>query len=361
MSPLFADLIDGAVVRSLNALLGEAFGKSVVRPGDVSLPTVNGYAYYYYSNAGMRRVMGKSLTAMRALAQGKANMGIKGWRQHSHPKYRGLVKYWAAKPPSDRPARELLEGVSALLDAGAAYYTAVQSIIPIAATSEIMLRGYYDRVVRQPGDPSAEVFLLGYDSEPIRAEKSLYDLAVWTRERPQLAAAVTEGPAAGITEALRSGKAPTGVDGDAGRNLDQEEWDEWRSRLQRHLDRYGHAVYNLDFVNPVPADDPSALLETLRYFVRGQGKDPHQRQQLSADRREEQSRLVSARLGPRRARSFPQAAALGAEGGARPRGRTGRRRPGLAADAPDAAGAGGAADGLGRPRRAGRRLLAPPR
>ena len=292
------------MARSLNALLGEAFGKSVVRPGDVSLPTVNGYAYYYYSNAGMRRVMGKSLTAMRALAQGKANMGIKGWREHSHPKYRGLVKYWAAKPPSDRPARELLEGVSALLDAGAAYYTAVQSIIPIAATSEIMLRGYYDRVVRRPGDPSAEVFLLGYDSEPIRAEKSLYDLAVWTRERPQLAAAVTEGPAAGITEALRSGKAPTGVDGDAGRNVDQEEWDEWRSRLQRHLDRYGHAVYNLDFVNPVPADDPSALLETLRYFVRGQGKDPHQRQQLSADRREEQSRLVSARLGPRRRAVF---------------------------------------------------------
>ena len=159
LSPLFADLIDGAVVRSLNALLNEAFGKSVVRPGDVSLPTVNGYAYYYYNNAGMRRVMGKSLTAMRALAQGKANMGIKGWRDHSHPKYRGLVKYWAAKPPSDRPAPELLEGISALLDAGAAYYTAVQSIIPIAATSEIMFRSYYDKLVRRPGDPSAEVFL----------------------------------------------------------------------------------------------------------------------------------------------------------------------------------------------------------
>ncbi|WP_258006607.1 PEP/pyruvate-binding domain-containing protein [Arthrobacter sp. AFG20] len=96
LSPLFADLIDGSVTRSLNALLAEAVGNSnVVRPGDVSLPTVNGYAYYYYSNAGMRRVMGKSLTAMRALAQGKAHMGIKGWRDHSHPKYRGLVKYWA--------------------------------------------------------------------------------------------------------------------------------------------------------------------------------------------------------------------------------------------------------------------------
>jgi pyruvate,water dikinase len=302
LSPLFADLIDGAVVRSLNALFSEAFGKSVVRPGDVSLPTVNGYAYYYYNNAGMRRVMGKSLTAMRALAQGKAHMGIKGWRDHSHPKYRGLVKFWAAKSPADRPATELLEGISALLDAGAAYYTAVQSIIPIAATSEIMFRGYYDKLVRRPGDPSAEVFLLGYDSEPIRAEKSLYDLAAWTRERPQLASAVTEGSAAGIADALRAGTLPAGVDGAPA--VDPEQWDEWRSRLQRHLDRYGHAVYNLDFINPVPADDPSALLETLRYFVRGQGKDPHERQQRSADRREEQSRLVSARLGPRRRAVF---------------------------------------------------------
>jgi phosphohistidine swiveling domain-containing protein len=307
LSPLFAGLIDGSVTRSLNALLAEAVGNSnVVRPGDVSLPTVNGYAYYYYSNAGMRRVMGKSLTAMRALLQGKANMGIKGWRDHSHPKYRGLVKYWAAKPPSDRPAPELLEGISALLDAGAAYYTAVQSIIPIAATSEIMFRGYYDKLVRRPGDPSAEVFLIGYDSEPIRAEKSLYDLAVWTRERPQLASAITEGSAAGIAEALRSGTPPAGVDagGDGTAGVDQDQWDEWRSRLQRHLARYGHAVYNLDFVNPVPADDPSALLETLRYFVRGQGKDPHERQQRSADRREEQGRLISGRLGPRRRAVF---------------------------------------------------------
>lgn len=296
LSPLFADLIDGSVVRSLNALMAEAFGKNVVRPGDISLPTINGYAYYYYNNAGMRRVLGKSLTAVRGLAQGKAHMGIKGWREHSHPRYRGLVKFWTAKPPSDRPAEELLEGISALLDAGAEYYTAVQSIIPAAATSELLFRGYYDKIVRRPGDPSAEIFLLGYDSEPIRAEKSLYDLALWTRERPELAAAVGDLPAAGIAESFGSGTPPAGVHGD--------QWGEFSSRFRRHLDRFGHAVYNLDFVNPVPADDPSALLETLRYFVRGQGKDPYQRQRSAADRREEQTRLIATRLGLRRRAVF---------------------------------------------------------
>ena len=102
--------------------------------------------------------MGKSLTAMGALARGKAHMGIKGWRDHSHPRYRGLVRRWAAKPLKDLPSTGLLGGVSELLDAGTAYYTAVQSVIPIAATSEIMFRAFYDRLVRRAGDPSGQTF-----------------------------------------------------------------------------------------------------------------------------------------------------------------------------------------------------------
>ncbi|KRE66156.1 phosphoenolpyruvate synthase [Arthrobacter sp. Soil736] len=296
LSPLFADLIDGSVTRSIKALLSEAVGRDVVREGDVSLPTINGYAYYYYSSSGMWRVMGKSLTAVGALARGKAHMGIKGWRDHSHPSYRGLVRRWAAKPVKDLPSSELLGGISALLDAGTAYYTAVQSVIPIAATSEILFRAFYDRLVRRAGDPPGQTFLLGYDSEPIRAEKSLYDLAAWTRGNPELAAAMTSGPAASIAASLRTGERPAGVG--AG------EWEQWRTRFQRHLDRFGHAVYNLDFVNPVPADDPSALLETLKFFLSGQGNDPHERQQRSADRRDDQSRAIRGRLGPARRAVF---------------------------------------------------------
>ncbi len=41
---------------------------------------------------------------------------------------------------------------------------------------------FYDAVVRSKDDPPAQVFVLGFDSEPIRAEKSLYDLATWTRD-----------------------------------------------------------------------------------------------------------------------------------------------------------------------------------
>jgi rifampicin phosphotransferase len=296
LSPLFADLIDGSVSRSLRALMAEAVGQNVVREDDVGLPTINGYAYYYYRTSGMWRVMGKSLTAVRALARGKAHMGVAGWREFSHPRYERIIEDWSAKPVGEVSGQELLAGVQALLDAGTVYYTAVQSIIPIAATSEISFRAYYDKLVRRDGDPPAETFLLGYDSEPIRAEKSLYDLAAWARGVPGLAPAILGAPATALAESQRTGSAPAG--------MDPALWQQWRSRFQDHLARFGHAVYNLDFLSPVPADDPAPLLETLKFYLRGQGNDPHERQRLSAARREDQTGRIIARLGRSRRAGF---------------------------------------------------------
>ena len=289
LSPLFADLIDGSVTRSLKALMNEAVGSEVVRDGDVGLPTVNGYAYYYYRTSAMWRVMGKSPAAMVALARGKAHMGMDGWREFSHPRYKQVLEDWSAKSVGELSGEELLEGVRTLLDAGTVYYTAVESVIPIAATSEISFRAYYDKLIRRAGDPPAETFLLGYDSEPIRAEKSLYDLAAWARDVEGLAPAILNQPTAALAESQRSWLPPAG--------MDPALWQQWHPRFQAHLDRFGHAVYNLDFLSPVPADDPSALLDTVKFYLRGQGNDPHERQRLSAARREDQTERMLVRLG----------------------------------------------------------------
>ena len=60
---------------------------------------------------------------------------------------------------------------------------------------------------------------------------------------------------------------------------------------------YGHAVYNLDFSNPVPADDPAPLIETVRFYLSGGGTDPHERQRRAAVRREAATAAQLARLG----------------------------------------------------------------
>jgi pyruvate,water dikinase len=78
--------------------------------------------------------------------------------------------------------------------------------------------------------------------------------------------------------------------------VDADDWREWQGRFQAHLQRYGHTIYNLDFANPVPADDPAPLLETCKLFISGQGVNPHARQQASAERREQATHAVRDRL-----------------------------------------------------------------
>ena len=58
LTPLFAEMIDGSVTRSLRKLMNELHGRRTWSgDGDVGLPTVNGYAYYRYTRSGMARIM----------------------------------------------------------------------------------------------------------------------------------------------------------------------------------------------------------------------------------------------------------------------------------------------------------------
>ena len=56
LSPLFADLADGSVTRSLRTLMNEILGSGTLRDGDLRFPTINGYAYYYYKMSALLRI-----------------------------------------------------------------------------------------------------------------------------------------------------------------------------------------------------------------------------------------------------------------------------------------------------------------
>jgi len=159
----------------------------------------------------------------------------------------------------------------------------------MAASSELFFTNFYNRAVRRPGDPPASTFVLGFDSEPIRAEQSLYDLATWTQARPSLVALLLDDP----------GEAVLTDDGER-----SAEWHEWRARFETHLQRFGHAIYNLDFANAVAADAPGPLLATLRFYLRGMGTDPRVRRQKLAEQREAATAAVVERLDPVRRQLF---------------------------------------------------------
>ena len=293
LTPLFAELVDGSVTRSLQALMGELLrGDDVVRAGDVALPTVNGYAYYRYSRRGMTRMMLASGPAFGALLKG-GGAGLRDrWRERAHPQYVRAVERAAARPVEAMTDAELLAGAVGLLDAGTTYYTAVQTLIPQAVTSESAFTRFYEALVRRPGDPPAATFLVGFDSAPIRAEQSLYDLAAWARERPALA------------DALRTASPGNTIAGEPPAGVDAQLWQEWCDRFEQHLAVHGHTVYNLDFAVPLPADDPAPVIGTVRFYLDGGGTDPRERQRRAALRRDEAEVRVAARLDPVRRATF---------------------------------------------------------
>jgi pyruvate,water dikinase len=187
-------------------------------------------------------------------------------------------------------APELLAGASALTQAMGRYLTTLQvDTLGIAAGTEMLFTTVYDKLIKREGDPPAATYLLGTNSRPIQAEKALYDLADWCQEQDELAAYLGQTPAAELAGRLDGDEPPADVSAEA--------WRVWRDRFQAHLEHYGHTIYNLDFAKPIPADDPTPLLQTLKVFVRGEGRDPHARQQWLTEEREAAIETVHERTG----------------------------------------------------------------
>ena len=299
LTPLFAELVDGSVTRSLQALMGELLrSDDVIRDGDVGLPTVNGYAYYRYSRRGMAADDAGVGSGVPRLLRG-GGVGLRDrWRERAHPQYvRAVERAAAAAGGGDdehRAARR--RGGAArrghgLLHRGPDDHPAGGD--QRVARSPGSTRGSS----AAPGDPPAVTFLLGFDSAPIRAEKSLYDLAAWTRTHAGAGRRAARARRRTTTvAAIDADEPPAGVDAGT--------WQEWCDRFEQHLARHGHTVYNLDFVNPVPADDPAPLLETLRFYLDGGGRDPGSGSGARRSAATRPRRSVAARLDPVRRAAF---------------------------------------------------------
>jgi rifampicin phosphotransferase len=172
------------------------------------------------------------------------------------------------------------------------YYTEAQSgTIPVAMLNEVYFSKFYDLLVKRKGDPEAFRFVFGTENHAMRAEKGLYDLAMWAKGKPQLESYLLSTAAGEICDALDSD--PNVIPGLA----------EFSSRFRAHLQEYGCAIYDLDFSKPVPAETPAPLLETLKIYLRGQNS-PYERQRAALELREQATKSIAARLDPLRRKHF---------------------------------------------------------
>jgi phosphohistidine swiveling domain-containing protein len=286
LSPLFSTLGLAAVNTSMNRLLAGFFGKPGIMPENLII-TVNEYAYYDGSVTPGQIV--KILLGSVGIVERMFTGAVERWTEMGHPRYIATVERWQAERWRGFSAVELLGVARELAEAAIdAYGALVSGVIPAAWITEALFTVVYNRLIKRRDDPAAPTYLMGFDSAPILAEKSLYDLAKWARTRAGLATYLGDTPTPQLAAQLGDDQMPSGVDADV--------WREWQSRFQAHLQRYGHMIYNLDFANPVPADDPAPLLEACKLFLSGQGVNPHTRQQAAVERRERATQAVQERL-----------------------------------------------------------------
>ena len=199
------------------------------------------------------------------------------------------IQTWETKDVAALSPGELLSGAGIIFQASVRLYTHLQAgTVPLSTISEGIFTKFYNRLVRRKGDPAATTFIFGSETVALRLEKALFDLAAWCRERPALAGYLRQTPTSQLTQTLTQPQPPA--------DLSINDWGAWRAKFQAYLAEHGQMTYDLDFANPVPAEQPVALLETIQMYLQGGGSDPYARHQAILQRRDQATAAILARL-----------------------------------------------------------------
>ena len=292
LSPLFDELyVREGLELSIDAMM-EFFRLAYLDLEDFAarpfFATVNGYAY---SRASYRLKWSVIPALLRftfdefRIMFGEAMVVY--WRERALPAYLAAIARWRAVNPADAPDERLLAGVRELALADARYWFACALMIARAKITDALF-GRFLRIAAPGRVLISGMFLRGFPSPTVDAEAELEGLAERIRASDELRALVASTPVEGLPEVL--GRTPQGRD--------------WAADFARYLDRYGHQVYNLDFVAPTQADDPLPVLLSLREMVQRPKGDPRARQRAIVAERDARVEETARSFDPIRRRLF---------------------------------------------------------
>jgi pyruvate,water dikinase len=293
LSPLFGELyLREGLELSIDAMM-EFFRMTYLRVEDfVDRPlftTINGYAYTRASYKPLRwsaipMLLRVTIDEFRIMF---GNETLVYWREEALPAYLSTVERWKTEDMSSVPGERLLAGMRELALADARYWFACVVMLARAKVTDALLGRFLALAASGRGVISG-TFLRGFPSPTLDAEVELEGLAEQVHASDELRALVAATPAAGLPEALEG--SPVGQI--------------WLDAFARYLDRYGHQVYNLDFVAPTQADDPLPVLLSLKAMVQRPGHDPRARQLAIVAERDTITEETARSLDPLRRKAF---------------------------------------------------------
>lgn len=212
--------------------------------------------------------------------------------RESRDKFLSVVQKWQVRDVTSLTPSELLQGTCEIFTETSLYYNMAQSgTIPTSMMTEVVFGWVYKKLMKHKDDPAPETFLFGTENHAMRADKALWDIAVWIKTQPALMKYLSGASADEIGTVFHAKHKPN------------PELAEFSERFGTYLREYGHAIYDLDFAKPTPAEDPTPLLETLKVYLAGRN-DPYERQRNELELSERAAVKIIKRLDPLRRRWF---------------------------------------------------------
>jgi rifampicin phosphotransferase len=286
ISPLFATLAVPIAHRSTMKMMSEI---GVTGKNNYLFAVLNDYVYVgFVFTPKMTWQMFKASFKMLGPILKTARQRAVAAREE----FLGTVQKWQEHDPATLAPSELLRGVREIFTETAEYYNMAQSgTIPTSMLREVMFGKFYNAFVKGKTDPDASIFVFGLENHALRSEKGLYDLAMWVKEQPELADFLSHTSAQEFCARLQND--PKSV----------HAMDDFSVRFGSYLREFGHAIYDLDFAKPVPAEAPETLLETLKVYMSGKN-NPYERQRSALERSQGAAERISGRLDPLRRKYF---------------------------------------------------------
>ncbi len=287
LSPLFESLALPAINHGIGIICRDLMNMPDERIMEGFIMTINGYGYEQLSFTP--RQWWYLLSRMVPSFPRILKEGVPYWQEFALPQYRQTAAVWAKKPLADLSASQLLDGIAEVTRTFAIHLASLMaSTMGPSAGSEGLFTNLYNKFICREGDPPAPTFLMGFENLPIQGEKALYDLAMWCCKESTLAGYLVATPAEEIARQRHGAVAPKGVA--------IHPWEAWQEAFQDYLEKFGYAIYDMDFSKPLPMDEPSPLLEMLKLWINGQAKSPYERQEAYIRRREDAMQALTPRL-----------------------------------------------------------------
>ena len=195
---------------------------------------------------------------------------IKGFYDHAMPDILATADKWRKVDLKTASDEELLEGVCDLAIAGGMYWCSNGShTFGVAKSTDDQLQAFLRETLPDHTFTSGQ-FLSGFKSKTMEANAHLFRIAKQIREDDAVAELVIITPPKRLMQALEQHPAGGPV----------------VEAINEYLGIYGHLGYSLDFAEPLPLEDPSGLLATLKTMVANKDYDPKNHGIEAAKKRE---------------------------------------------------------------------------